>query len=302
MNTRSAGLRRLPAAEHRRSGLSFALAGVSVLILAALAVMDSPGLTGTRPVYASSGHGPVARPHERMGAPDNSPDVQNGCAPGFVLDFSGLPAGTVLGEQYASYGVHISAVANGDGPPAAIVFDSNASGSNDPDLEVGIGNISILARDLKDENGDGLVDVPDENNSGGAQIFTFDQAVHVESFVFIDKDHGTPDKAVAYDASNDVIKTVPIPLGANGSVQTINVDADNVRRLEIVYRDSGGLTGIVINCPAATTTPTPSPTPRPSSTPTPQILTATNPPTQTPAVLEVVLPPVLPIRLPATGR
>jgi hypothetical protein len=213
-----------------------------------------------------------------------------------VLDFSGLPAGTIIGEQYASYGVHISVVANGGHPPAAIVFDSNASGSNDPDLEVDIGNISILARDVKDENGDGLVDFPDENNSGGAQILTFDQPVHVESFVFIDKDHGVPDKATAYDASNHEIKTVPIPVGANGSVQTINVDADNVRRLEIVYRDSGGLTGIVINCPAATPTPTPSPTPAP------RIQTFTDPPTQTPAVLEVVLAPVLPAQLPATGR
>jgi len=294
MNTRSARLRRLLTAAHRpRSGLSLALGVVALLILAALAITGSPVLPGTHPAYASSGHGAVAPPHDRMG---DSPDAQNGCAPGFVLDFSGLPAGTILGEQYASYGVHISVVANGGHPPAAIVFDSNASGSNDPDLEVDIGNISILARDLKDENGDGLVDLPDESNSGGAQIFTFDQPVHVESFVFIDKDHGVPDKATAYDASNHEIKTVPIPVGANGSVQTINVDADNVRRLEIVYRDSGGLTGIVINCPAATPTPTPSPTP------TPRIQTFTDPPTQTPAVLEVVLPPVLPAQLPATGR
>lgn len=289
MNTRSAGNR-------LRSALSLALAGVAGLILAALALVASPRLAEPHPAYGFA-HDSALQTDNRAGPLDNSPDAQNGCAPGFVLDFSGLPAGTILGEQYASYGVHISALANGDHPPAAIVFDSNASGSNDPDLEVDIGNISILARDLKDENADGLVDFPDENNSGGAQIFTFDQPVHVGSFVFIDKDHGTPDKAVAYDASNDVITTVPIPVAGNGSVQTINVDADNVRRLEIVYRDSGGLTGIVINCPAATTTPTPSPTP----VPTPRILTVTEPPTQTPAVLEVVLPPVLPIRLPATG-
>ena len=294
MNPRSAVLRRvLTDAHHCRNGVSLALGGVAVLIVAALAITDSPALPGTHPVYASSGHGAFEPPHDRMG---DSPDAQNGCAPGFVLDFSGLPAGTILGEQYASYGVHLSVLANGDHPPAAIVFDSNASGSNDPDLEVDIGNISILARDVKDENGDGLVDFPDENNSGGAQIFTFDQPVHVESFVFIDKDHGTPDEATAYDASNHEIKTVPIPVGANGSVQTINVDADNVRRLEIVYRDSGGLTGIVINCPAATPTPTPSPTP----TPPPLSIQIT--PTQTPTVLSVVLPPVLPARLPATGR
>ena len=292
MNTRSAGY-------GLRIALSLALAAVAGLILAALGIIDSPRIAEPHPAYGLAHDSALQLTDNRAGPLDNSPDAQNGCAPGFVLNFSGLPAGTILGEQYASYGVHISVLANGDHPQAAIVFDSNASGSNDPDLEVDIGNISILAKDLKDENADGLVDFPDENNSGGAQIFTFDQPVHVGSFVFIDKDHGTPDHAVAYDASNDVIKTVPIPVAGNGSVQTINVNADNVRRLEIVYRDSGGLTGIVINCPAATLTPTPSPTPAP--TPTPRILTVTDPPTQTPAVLEVVLPPVLPIRLPATG-
>jgi hypothetical protein len=220
--------------------------------------------------------------------------AENGCPPGFIIDFSGLPAGTILREQYAAYGVHITAVANGDHPDAAIVFDSNGSSSHDPDMEVGVGNISILARNLKDENADGLVDFPDENNFGGVQIFTFDRPVSVASFMFIDKDHGSADKAIAYGASDDVIKTVPIPSAGNGSVQTIHVDAENVHRLEIVYRDSGGLTGITIGCaPPATTTPTPSPTP--------QIVVASATPTPTPTVLDALLPPVLPSRLPATG-
>jgi hypothetical protein len=290
MNTRSASYR-------PRSGLSLTLAGVAVLILTMLPIIGPAAMFGPTHAHALAGEKAVSS-QGAAGGPSLGVNPQNGCPPGFVIDFSGLPAGTVLGEQYASYGVHISAVANGEHPDAAIVFDSNATGSNDPDLEVGVGNISILARNVKDENADGLVDFPDENNFGGVQIFAFDQAVNVGSFLFIDKDHGSPDKAVAYDASNDVIKTVPIPVAGNGSVQTINVDAENVRRLEIVYRDSGGLTGIEINCPGVpTTTPTPSPTP------TPRLLTDTTTPTPTltPTVLEVVLPPELPIRLPATG-
>jgi hypothetical protein len=294
--TRSTGFRRVRVVAQRPArGLSLVLAGLAITLLALMAVTDSPGLATPHSAHAGSFDGLVGPSQETGHSPDYSPSAQNACPPGFILDFSGLPAGTILGEQYASHGVHISAVANGDHPHAAIVFDTNASGSNDPDLEVDISNISVLARDLEDENSDGLVDFPDENNSGGVQIFSFDQPVHVESFVFIDKDHGVPDKAIAYDASNDVITTVQIPVGSNASVQTISVDADNVRRLEVVYRDSGGLTGIIVNCPAATPTPTPSPTP------SPQILTATDPPTQTPAVLEVVLPPTLPSRLPATG-
>jgi hypothetical protein len=94
---------------------------------------------------------------------------------------------------------------------------------------VDVGNIAILAANLDDDlpppSGDGLVDDPDENNFGGKQVYTFDQSVHIGSFLFIDKDHGTPDKAIAYDGSNNVITQVPIPLAGNGSVQTINVNA-----------------------------------------------------------------------------
>jgi hypothetical protein len=297
LDTRPAGLRLMPAAPHRyRNGISSALLLIVAVVLAAVAIIELTTAAPPPSAEALTTGSSIQASYDRVAGPDSRPDAQNGCPPGFVIDFSGLPAGTILGEQYAAYGVHISAIGNGEHPQAAIVFDSNASGSNDPDLEVGIGNISILARDLEDENADGLVDFPDENNSGGAQIFSFDHAVHVGSFLFIDKDHGTPEHAIAYDASDDVIKSVEIPVGENGSVQTINVDADDVRRLEIVYRDSGGVTGIEISCPGAPTlTPTPSPTPRA------QILTRTDAPTQTPAVLEVFMPPVLPIILPATG-
>src|SRR3990170_2593815 len=48
------------------------------------------------------------------------------CPAEFTLDFSGLPAGTMLSEQFANFGVHIAAEANRDHPDALIVFDTNA--------------------------------------------------------------------------------------------------------------------------------------------------------------------------------
>jgi hypothetical protein len=190
------------------------------------------------------------------------------CIAPFVIDFAGLPAGTVLGEQYAAQGVHISAAGNGSGPNAAIVFDSNAAPTHDPDLAVGIGNLAILALNLNDANSNGLVDDPDENNAGGKQVYWFDQDVNIGSFKFIDKDHGSPDKAIAYDATNSMVAEVAIPVSTNGSVQTIEVNADSVRRLEIIYRDSAAVTGIEVNC-SQQPTPTPSPTASPSPSPTP---------------------------------
>jgi len=201
------------------------------------------------------------------------------CPAQFTLDFSGLPAGTILSDQYASFGVHISAVANGGHPDALIVFDTNAPPTHDPDLAVDIGNIAVLAENVNDSNGDGLVDDPDENNFGGQAIFTFDQDVRIGSFVFVDHDHQPSDYAAAYDASGNLITKVLIPIAGNGSVQQIDVNADGVRRFELVYRDSGGFTGIEVECggptPTATpagggeATPTPTPTSAGEATPTP---------------------------------
>jgi hypothetical protein len=211
------------------------------------------------------------------------------CPGQFTIDFAGLPAGTIIGEQYADFGVHISGVANDDPPDdfpdTLIVFDTNTTEDLDPDLKVGIGNIAIFANNLNDGNGDGLVDRPDENNFGGTATFAFDQDVHIGSFKFIDKDHGNPNDAVAYDAAGNVIVSVPVPIGANGSVQQININADGVRRLELVYHESGGFTGIEVTCeqPTPTATATAPATPSPTATPT-------APPTETPTPTEVPSP------------
>src|SRR3972149_5595891 len=115
-----------------------------------------------------------------------------GCPSEFTIDFAGLPAGTIIAEQYAGFGVHISGIANGGFPDALIVFDTNAPPTHDPDLAVGIGNIAIFPTNLTDENGDGLGDDPDENNFGGTATFAFDQAVTIGSVLWVDKDHGNP--------------------------------------------------------------------------------------------------------------
>jgi hypothetical protein len=172
------------------------------------------------------------------------------CEP-LVLDFAGLPAGTLLNEQYAADGIHISAIANEGRPNQLIVFDSNASGTPDPDLEAGIGNLAIIPEHLNDGNGDGLVDVPNDSIRGGKQIYTFDQDRTVGSFVIVDIDHGDPRShhASAFDANGNLIVKVPIIIGADGNVQTVQVNATGVRRLEITYRDSAGVTAIELGCP-----------------------------------------------------
>jgi hypothetical protein len=211
------------------------------------------------------------------------------CPAQFKLDFSGLPAGTILSEQYANFGVHISAVANGGHPDALIVFDTNAPPTHDPDLAVDIGNIAVLAENVTDSNGDGLVDDPDENNFGGRVTFTFDQDVSIGSFLFVDHDHQAADHAAAYDANGNLIKKVTIPIAGNASVQSIAVNADGVRRFELVYRDSAGFTGIEVECQQAGGTATPTPTSAGGATPTPTSAAVATP-TPTSAALATATP------------
>lgn len=210
-----------------------------------------------------------------MASPEGARAQQ--CPAQFTLDFNDLPAGTILGEQYADLGVHISAVANGDHPDALVVFDTDAEPTHDPDLAVDIGNIAVLAENVRDSNGDGLVDDPDENNFGGRAIFNFDQDVTIRSFVFVDHDHQPTDHAAAYDASGNLIKQVVIPLAGNGSVQQIDVNAEGVRRFELVYRDSAGFGGIEVECEQPGGAPTPTPVDAGGATPTPVVAAVTTP-------------------------
>ena len=213
---------------------------------------------------------------EQLSPATANPGAAAECQQGFVLDFAkfpdgtSVPRGTLLNEQYASVGIHIDAVANEGRPDQLIVFDSNRTDTRDPDLEANLGNLAIIPEHLIDDNGDGLVDDPNDSIRGGKQIYTFDTARFVGSFIIVDIDHGVPAShhADAYDAvtGGNLIKTVPIPIQNDGDFQTITVNASGVRRLEIVYRDSAGVTGIEIDCPPGTPTPTPTP---PGGTPTP---------------------------------
>src|SRR4030066_414861 len=79
------------------------------------------------------------------------------------------------------------------------------------DDEVGIGNLAIIPNTVVDGNGDGLVDDFRDSFAGGTQIYTFDQDVTINSFIFVDKDTGPAGTATAFDADGDVLATASIP-------------------------------------------------------------------------------------------
>lgn len=102
-----------------------------------------------------------------------------------TIDFNNLLHGEIVTNQYfLSHGLTISGV-NYDGPDAVVAFDSNRTGTPDPDLQgknwstgniasgTDMGKMLILPENVKDLNNNGRVDVPDDEGSRPAGYFTF---------------------------------------------------------------------------------------------------------------------------------
>jgi hypothetical protein len=172
-----------------------------------------------------------------------------------ILDFEGLPAGTILNTQYeADFGITIDGEDHNGNHLDPQVFDTDASGTPDPDLEVDIGNVAIVPEDFNAPFGVG--DVPaDDSASGGKQIFHFDPPRYVNSLIFLDADRGgTIGFVTAYDEFDNVIGApVPIPTAGESSIQVlVMMNTEKTTRLEVQYEDSGAIKGLNLGCPLPT--------------------------------------------------
>lgn len=163
------------------------------------------------------------------------------------LNFGDFPPGTILNEQYAAYGIHISGNAFGTYPDQVVIYNADGNGP-DPDLQTASGHLAIFPENVTDADGNGTVDVPNDQGRGGLLTITFDYDRTVTSFLFVDKENNNPGTATAYDANNNLITSVAIPNAGNGSLQTIVMNATGVRKIVFDYRDSGGLTDILLDC------------------------------------------------------
>jgi hypothetical protein len=113
-----------------------------------------------------------------------------------IIDFDDLPVGAFVTDQYfASHGVTIEAHNPNRTHDAAITFDSQNGSPPDLDLQgpdwaggnlaadaTVLGNLLIIAQNIRDTNGDGLVDVPnDEGRRPGGSV-TFHFSIPILSF------------------------------------------------------------------------------------------------------------------------
>ncbi|NEO53301.1 MAG: hypothetical protein F6K54_09545, partial [Okeania sp. SIO3B5] len=154
-----------------------------------------------------------------------------------VIDFetdgegNALPAGTIIDDEYQNLGVTISATQFG-----AMIFDSANPTGGDPDLATDSeGNILIISED-------GDSSEPDDNADGGVITFDLDNPVDFNSISFVDIEE-TGGEVRTTDADGN-ITTTSIPAPGNGSLQTLNINNDDVVQVEVELAGSGAISGL----------------------------------------------------------
>ncbi len=203
------------------------------------------------------------------------------CLPSIDFDTdemgSSLGEGTIVAEQWAARGVHIT-TSNPTNHPA-MIFDSSDPTGGDSDLGTpnedfcadgsglydpstctagrgpGIGNggeagtsgenslalgkILIISEDNNPSD-------PDDNWRGGTITFTLDEPTRVEEVHILDiEESGGKVRAWNAETGGTLLREVNMQAYGNNSFQIVTVNAVGVRRLEIIFGGSGGVSAVV---------------------------------------------------------
>ncbi|MDX1547322.1 MAG: T9SS type A sorting domain-containing protein [Rhodothermales bacterium] len=182
------------------------------------------------------------------------------CPPA-LIDFEGLPAGTVFKSTIAGddtnlqhvAGVHIYAFAGdtGGNPRRAMIFDTANPTGGDTDLQTPgtgtgnttpRGNVLIISEDNDESD-------PDDNASGGYLVFYYDKEVTVESVGLLDIDGGETGTITVYDSGGNQIGGAlgATPLG-NNSYEEVTVNRNGVRWLAVQFSGSGAVAEVNTAC------------------------------------------------------
>ena len=195
-----------------------------------------------------------------------------------VLDFdtdangSPIASGQDLWLAYTGWGVDITVwnAIDMSSVGMAIAFDSANPTGGDPDLGtpnvvfggpgVGVGgesnpgvndaalnNLMISAENFVDSNGDGYIDVPDDDANGAWIEFTFDQPSCVFGVQLVDiEGHEGPSDILHYGVTGDVISHIQaIGLGDN-SVQSISYEVCGVSWMMVDLYGSGAINDLSV--------------------------------------------------------
>jgi hypothetical protein len=191
----------------------------------------------------------------------------NICLPtiGFETDAAGaaLVTGQIIDTEWSAWGVNVT-TKNPSAHPAMIFDTANPTGGDwdlgtpnsdfgGPGIGVGgqtgrpgvndraLGKVLIVAE--RNNPAD-----PDDNANGGTLIFTFDYPVRMDEVQILDIDHmGEAGVVLAYSdvAGKKLIATGRMLGLGDNSVQTVVLNAQGVRRLEVVFPANGSLATVV---------------------------------------------------------
>ncbi len=184
-----------------------------------------------------------------------------------------IPAGTVVGNQWASMGVSFTFVNNNPNKtPVGVIFDSSNPTGGDWDLgtpnqdfggpgigvggeqgaagenNTALGNLLILAENTTDSNNDGLIDDPDDEGAGGELQMNFAFPYYVESLSMVDLDNGNG--LIRVHQTGNRVTDFNIPGLGDNAVNTIPIQLDSVVQLRVILPGSGGISALAY-CPVS---------------------------------------------------
>lgn len=171
-----------------------------------------------------------------------------------------LAAGTNITNQFAQWGVNISATG---GIGEAWIFDSGNPTGGDIDLGSpnadfngpGIGNGGGAGSAGEHNVAQGNVLIVQENNNtpddarGGSLTFTFDAPASVNSMTMLDIDENGTDIIVNMVSGT---ATIQVPNLGDNSLQTVPINLDGVLSIEVDFRGSGAVSDLSF-CPVECT-------------------------------------------------
>lgn len=180
--------------------------------------------------------------------------------PNYALGPIEPAVGETLGAQWDLVGMTVSAVNNNPAnPQSAIIFDSaNPTGGDDdlatpgpgPGNTEAYGQLIIIAENDIDADTNGLVDEPDDEETGGTIRFDFADPYRMCSATLVDIDDQGPSEMRFYIGDSMTLETIPVPFQGDNGVQTLNFDKRDVRRFELVLGGSGGIARLqMVPCP-----------------------------------------------------
>ena len=156
----------------------------------------------------------------------------------YKLDFEGFASGTVMDDEYAGVGVHISS-GNDHKPP--MIFDTDNPTGGDYDLATdNLGNVLIISEDGDSQD-------PDDNAHGGKLYFDFDDAVVADSITVLDVEECA--RVRLFDENGNLIGEFWGQTGNNGQ-QVIDLgDTAGVARMEVTLFGSGAIDNVSFKAP-----------------------------------------------------